>query len=117
VLLSNAWRAAEELDAAGVSAAVVNLPWLNRIDEDWVATVLGRFPLVVTLDNHAVTLGQGDMIAAALARTGAASDVISLGLTDVPVCGSNAEVLAHHGLDGPSIARAVLASKRVEEVG
>jgi transketolase len=117
VLLSNAWGAAAgELAAAGVSAAVVNLPWLNRIDEDWASTVLGRFPLVVTLDNHAVTLGQGDMIAAALARAGTVSDVISLGVTEVPVCGSNAEVLAHHGLDAPSIARAVLASKRVEEV-
>ena len=109
VLLSNAWRAADELAAAGVSAAVLNLPWLNQIDEDWVRTILGRFPLIVTLDNHYLALGQGVMIAAALARTGVRSDVTSLGLTDIPVCGSNAEVLAHHGLDAASIARAVLA--------
>jgi transketolase len=117
VLLSNAWRAADELAAAGISAAVINLPWLNRIDEDWVRTVLGRCPLVITLDNHAVTLGQGQMIAAALARTSMASDVISVGVTGIPACGSNAEVLAHHGLDASSIARTVLAAKRAQEVG
>ena len=109
VLLSNAWRAADELAASGVSAAVINLPWLNRLEDEWVRTVLGQFPLVVTLDNHYVALGQGVMIAAALARLGVHSDVRSLGLTDIPACGSNAEVLEHHGLDATSIARAVLA--------
>jgi transketolase len=106
-LLSNAWRAAEELAAEGVSAAVFNHPWLNRIDDDWVKHVYGRFPAVVTLDNHYVTLGQGVMVAAALARTRQHAEVRLLGLTDVPACGSNAEVLAHHGLDAPSIAKAV----------
>ena len=109
VLMTNAWRAAEELAAGGISAAVIDLAWLNRIDDEWVRSTLGRFPFIVTLDNHYVALGQGVMIAAALARTGVRADVMSLGLTDVPVCGTNAEVLAHHGLDGTSIARAVAA--------
>ena len=55
------------------------------------------------------------MIAAALARTGVRAEVRSIGLTDVPACGSNAEVLAHHGLDAASIARActaVLSARR-----
>ena len=37
-----------------------------------------------------------------------------IGLTDIPACGTNAEVLAHHGLDGPSIARTVLASRKLQ---
>ena len=37
VLLTNACRAAEELAAEGISAAVIDLPWLNRIDDEWVA--------------------------------------------------------------------------------
>jgi transketolase len=107
VLMTSAWRAADELAAAGVRAAVINLPWLNRIDDAWVREVLGRFPVVVTLDNHYVTLGQGVMIAAALASNGVGARVRSLGLTDIPACGTNAEVLARHGLDGPSIAHAI----------
>ena len=107
LLMTNAWRAADQLAADGVRVAVINLPWLNRIDEGWVAETLGRFPAVVTLDNHYVTLGQGVMVGAALARTGARCLFQSIGLTDVPACGNNAEVLAHHGLDAASIARTV----------
>jgi transketolase len=108
VLLSNAWRAADALAARGIDAAVIDLPWLNRVDGGWVRETLVRFPLVVTLDNHYATLGQGVTIAAALARVGARRcDVVSIGLTDVPACGGNAEVLAHHGLDAESLAAAV----------
>jgi transketolase len=64
-------------------------------------------PAVVSLDNHYVTLGQGVMIGAALARNGSRAEFRSIGVTDVPACGGNAEVLEHHGLDAPSIARAV----------
>ena len=107
VLMTNAWRAADDLAADGVSAAVIDLPWLNRIDDEWVARTLGRFSAIVTLDNHYVTLGQGVMIAAALARTGVRAEIRSSGLTDIPACGNNAEVLAHHGLDAAGIATAV----------
>ena len=106
--LANACQAAAELAQSGFNAAVINLPWLNRIDEDWVRRVLGRFPLVVTLDNHYLRFGQGEMIAAALARTRRPAALVSLGLSDIPVCGSNGEVLEYHGLDAPSIVRAVL---------
>jgi transketolase len=51
------------------------------------------------------------MVAAALARTGVRAETRSLGLTDVPACGSNAEVLAHHGLDAASIARVCAAAR------
>jgi len=105
VLMTNACRAADALAAEGVSAAVINLPWLNRLDDEWVARMLGAFSAIVTLDNHYVTLGQGVMIAAALARTGVRAEIRSSGLIDVPACGSNIEVLAHHGLDAAGIAR------------
>jgi transketolase len=107
VLLTNAWYAADELAAEGISAAVINHPWLNRIDDVWVGESLGRFPAVITLDNHYTTLGQGVMIAAALARGRSHADVRTIGLADIPACGTNAEVLSHHGLDAPSIAKAV----------
>ena len=117
VLMTSAWRAADHLAAQGISAAVINLPWLNHIDEAWAADALGRFPALVTLDNHYVALGQGVMVAAALARTGVRADVLSLGLIDVPACGSNAEVLAHHGLDAASIARAVTEHRARRPLG
>src|ERR1043166_741726 len=70
ILMSNAWGAAPDLAADGIRAPVINLPWLNRIDDAWTRDVLGQYPVVVTLDNHYLSLGQGEMIAAAIARNG-----------------------------------------------
>jgi len=107
VLMTNAWLAAEDLAAEGIRAAVINFPWLNRIDNTWTRDVLGKFPVIVTLDNHYLSLGQGEMVAAALARNRVRAGVRSIGLTEIPACGNNAEVLAHHGLDRASIANAI----------
>ena len=109
ILLTNAWRAAEALAAQGISAAVIDLPWLNRVDDRWVTDALGSFKQIVTLDNHYLEFGQGVMVAAALARTGVRADVTPIGLKEIPACGSNADVLAYHGLDAASIARTVAA--------
>jgi transketolase len=110
ILLTNACRAAEELAAQGISAAVIDLPWLNRIDDDWVHDVLGSFKHIVTLDNHYLEFGQGVMVAAALARAGVRAGITPIGLTEIPACGSNADVLAYHGLDSASIAKAVASN-------
>jgi transketolase len=112
-LLTNAWRAAEQLAGQGISAAVIDLPWLNRIDDDWVREALGGFKHIVTLDNHYLEFGQGVMIGAALARTGVRAELTQIGLKEIPACGSNADVLAYHGLDGASIARTVMTAKKV----
>ena len=108
ILLTNACRAADELAKQGISAAVIDLPWLNRIDDEWVKT-LGAFGHIVTLDNHYLEYGQGVMIGAALARTGVRSQLSQIGLAEIPACGSNADVLAYHGLDAAGIAKTVLA--------
>jgi transketolase len=108
LLLTNAWRAADELARQGISAAVIDLPWLNRIDDEWVKT-LGAFRQIVTLDNHYLEYGQGVMIGAALARNGVRSELSSIGLTEIPACGSNADVLAYHGLDAAGIARTAMS--------
>jgi len=94
---------------AGRARNLFDEAWLNRVDDEWIRDTFREFPAVVTLDNHYVTLGQGVMLAAALARTGARTEVRSIGLTEIPVCGSNAEVLAHHRLDAAGIAATVLS--------
>jgi transketolase len=101
-LLANAFDAAAQIESAtGVSIRLVNLPWLNRIDPAWLREVTGRARAVVTLDNHYVRGGQGDMIAAAIAELGLEPvvRVTRVGVTALPECGTNDEVLAHHGLD------------------
>jgi len=117
VLLTNAWRAADELAGQGLSAAVIDLPWLNRIDDAWVRDALDSFKHIVTLDNHYLEFGQGVMVGAALARTGVRAELTQIGLKEIPACGSNADVLAYHGLDGASIAKTVMSSRKTAAVG
>ena len=101
-LLSNAVAAADAIEKArGVSIRVVNLPWLNRVDPVWLAEVIGSRRAIATLDNHYLHGGQGEMIAAAIAGLGLepAARVVRIGVAELPECGTNDEVLAHHGLD------------------
>ena len=109
VLLPQAWHAAELLSKQGLDVGVVNLPWLNQVDPEWLASVLNGRRAVFTLDNHLVKGGQGQMIAAAIARLGLkeAPRLRSFGLTDFPRCGQNDEVLRAHGLDVDSLATAI----------
>lgn len=106
-LLSNAWHAATELQQTGVSTRLINLPWLNRVDTSWLREVLGGCRAAVLLDNHYLHGGQGDMLAAAIAGLGLepAVHVGRAGVTALPECGTNDEVLAHHQLDIPSLVR------------
>jgi transketolase len=99
-MLANAWQAAEQLEASGVRVRLVNLPWLNRVDTAWLRDVIGTRRNVITLDNHYLHGGQGDMLAAAIAGLGLdAVRVTRVGVTELPECGTNDEVLTHHRLD------------------
>ncbi len=106
-LLANAWEAAEELAAQGISVRVVDLPWLNRVDAEWLRGAIGGTRQIITLDNHYVHGGQGEMIAAAVAELGLspAAQVTRIGVTELPQCGTNDEVLAYHGLDVAGLVR------------
>ncbi|MFZ0712156.1 MAG: transketolase C-terminal domain-containing protein [Terrimicrobiaceae bacterium] len=105
VLLPEAWHAVHSLvHSRGKRAKLVNLPWLNRIDADWLQDTVGNARCVVTLDNHYISGGQGERIAAALAALRLPVKWIPLGLNAIPHCGQNAEVLSAHGLDAASMA-------------
>jgi len=105
-MLANAFEAAAVIEQeTGARVRLVNLPWLNRVESTWLRDALGRCRTIVTLDNHYVRGGQGDMIAAAVAELGLQSGarVTRIGVTELPECGTNDEVLAHHRLDVPSL--------------
>jgi transketolase len=111
-LLANAFEAAAQLEEAGISVRLINLPWLNRVDAGWLREAVGAGRAIVTLDNHYVQGGQGEMLAAAIAGLGldGAPRVTRVGVTELPECGTNDEVLAYHRLDVPSLAAAFRAA-------
>jgi transketolase len=114
VMTSQAVLAADTLASEGIGVKVVSLPWLNRVDAAWLGEVVGGVSWMVCVDDQYAHGGQGDMLIAALAERGwpPGLRVKKLGLSDVPACGQNDEVLRHHGLDAAGIAAAIRASAR-----
>jgi transketolase len=117
IMLSQAFRAAEQIAAGtGVEVAIVNLPWLNQVDAEWLEGLARRFPWIITVDNHYVNAGQGQMVGARLAELALRPlpKFRRLGLTRIPLCGGNTEVLRAHHLDADSLAAEIRTTLRIE---
>jgi transketolase len=106
VLLAQACRAADAIaEREGLQLAVVNLPWLNRVDASWLAETVAGAQWLFTLDNHYLHGGQGQLILATLAEMGRPLPVAKrLGITRIPLGGGTTEILVAHGLDAESLA-------------
>jgi len=114
VMLPEAYKAAKILKSKHRFAfKVVNLPWLNRIDGDWLKSTIGDTSLVFTLDNHLIDSGQGQNIGSLLAEKNISHNIkfTRLGLNGIPECGRNDEVLQYHKLDARSLVERILAGK------
>jgi len=110
ILVGEALRAAARLRSEhGISARVIDLPFLNRVDEDWLAEAVRGVRVVVALDNQYVWGGQGVMLGSALARLhlDPTPQFRQIGLERLPLCGQPDEVLRAHGLDAGSLAERI----------
>ena len=97
VMLHEALTAAEAL---GDRLQVVNLPWLNRIDEGWLSELVEPFDDVFVLEDHAPVGALGD----SLRRLLPGRVITVFGVEGWPACGTPVEALRYHGLDGASLA-------------
>ena len=104
VMLHEALAAAELLDGR---LQVVNMPWLNRVDEQWLRDLLDPFGEVFVLEDHAPVGALGD----ALRRAGDRSLRV-FGVEGWPACGTPTEALRAHGLDGSSLADRIALALR-----
>ena len=105
VLLHEALVAAELLSGEGVDLRVVDMPWLNRVDPDWVSVEIAPYRDVLVLEDHAPVGALGD----ALRRVLGAREVTVYGVEGWPACGTPEEVLRFHRLDGASLAGRIAA--------
>jgi transketolase len=112
VMLNEALRAAEMLAEKDFSLRVVNLPWLNRIDNEWLAETIGDCEKIFSLDNHSEYGGLGDHLLNALMLSDNLDNkkLIKFAVKEHPACGTPPEALAYHGLDGKSLADRVLSA-------
>jgi transketolase len=96
-MLHEALTAAELL---GDRLQVVNMPWLNRVDAQWLNELAEPFDDVFVLEDHAPVGALGDTLRRALGGR----PVTVYGVEGWPACGTPAEALRFHRLDGASLA-------------
>ena len=107
VMLHEALTAAELLSARGVEAAVVAMPWLDRVDPDWLAETFTGVREVLVVEDHAPVGALGDTLRRAFATLPEPPSLRVAGVEGWPACGTPTEALRHHGLDGASLAERV----------
>ncbi|WP_369248151.1 transketolase C-terminal domain-containing protein [Streptomyces sp. R41] len=117
IVLTQLVRAAELLAAQGIELTVVDLPWLNRVDSAWLADLTAEADELFVVENHYTHGGQADLIARALLERGdhRVPAFTGIGLTEVPKCGTEAEVLDAHGLSAERLAARFRARIRPSE--
>ena len=108
VSVHEASLAAEELEAAGISTAVLNARFVKPLDARWLATLGRRCRVLVVIEEHSSMGGFGDAVAASLAAQGIQVPLRALGVRDELIeHGSQAEWRAELGLDAAGIERTV----------
>jgi transketolase len=112
IVLAELLRAAELLVPHGIDLTVVNLPWLNRVDAQWLTDLAGTASHLVVVENHYVRGGQADLVARALLELPlpATPRFHGIGLTEVPRCGTPDEALEAHGLSATRLTEAIRAT-------
>ena len=114
VMLNEALKAAELLAEDGFGLKVVNMPWLNELDRDWLGQILGEYEFIFSLDDHSPYGGLGDLLLNGLmADPGLRQKHLEkFAVADFPACGTPPEALQHHRLDGKSLAARILETAR-----
>jgi transketolase len=110
VMLHEALLAAEHLLQKGFHLKVVNMPWLNRIDLQWLTELIHPYSALYVLEDHATVGGLGDYLLNTLnaCHLLEGCQFRKFGVTEYPAWGSPPEVLSHHGLNGISLSAAIL---------
>jgi transketolase len=110
VMMNEALAAAELLQPEGISLKVVNLPWLNEVDLDWLEEVSGNCEYLFSLDNHSGYGGLGDLLLNGLMSSPALRTrrLKKFAVDEFPACGTPRETLGYHKLDGKSLAERII---------
>jgi transketolase len=110
-MVYQALQAAMLLANRGFALGVIDLPWLNRVDDSWLDWIVSDTRLVAVVEDHSTVGGLGDHLLRKLSatdwlRTGRFE---VLGVDSYPVFGTPAEVLSVHRLDARSLAERIEA--------
>lgn len=106
ILLPILLKVAEILNKKGIEAKVVNLPWLNLIDKNWISQTLLTTPFWFCLDNHMTFGGQGEELEklTKIIPELRGKKIAKIGIDEIPKTGTIPEILQNLKLDENSLA-------------
>jgi transketolase len=101
-------KAADSLEADGISASVLNVHTIAPLDEEAVRAAAASHRAVITIEDHSVHGGLGGAVAEVLAAgNGGFAPLYRIGMRTFGESGSPAELYAKYGLDADGIAATV----------
>lgn len=109
--------AATQLDAAGISAAVISVPSIRPCNTSQLLAALQSCKAVVSVEEHNINGGVGSLVAEVLAEAGCAIPLRRLGIADgqYAIAADRAATRARHEIDAAGVvknARQLLTSKQ-----
>ena len=107
ITLHESIAAADELEAEGINARVIDLYSIKPIDSETLkaaATATGR---LVTVEDHWAEGGLGDAVLNVFGDSEASPRIVKLAVRAMPTSGEPSELLAAAGIDSDHIAAAV----------
>ncbi len=106
-LLFNALMAAEEMNRSGVGVSVLHMPTIKPLDSEALEAFAAEHSALVTAEEHQIIGGLGSTVAEHLAET-RPTKIVRIGIRDqFGQSGDPEELIAHYGMDVPSIVSAV----------
>ena len=116
VMLNEALVASEYLKKIGFGLKIINMPWLNKINKDWLKEIVSDLKKIFILEDHSAIGGLGDRLLNALVeiREISGKEFTNFGLKEYPECGTPLEVLEYHKLDGKSLAQRISGVEEIE---
>ena len=99
-------KAAEALEAEGISAEIVDIATIKPLDEKAVLASVAKTGVAVVAEEHNMAGGLGELIAGVLAANAPAPLEFVNGRDDWGQSGKPAELLSAYGLDAAHIAEA-----------
>jgi len=105
-----ALAAARELEKEGLSSRVISMHTIKPLDTDVLLRAAGECRAIVTVEEHSVFGGLGEVCAAVLMQTSLRCRFRIIGFPDeYMVTGSQAEIFEHYGIDAQGLARTARA--------
>ena len=110
VMLHEALLASELLAERGFGLKIVNMPWLNRVDREWLSAVLKPYANLFVLEDHHPAGGLMDHLLTTCSENNLLSgkQMIKFAVEGYPACGTPQQALAFHELDGLSLSKRVM---------